>query len=211
MTTRRRASVLVATAVALVLAAALALLAVDVRRWDSAMAADDVHFQATPQAVDWKATEMLPGEVAPSLLAIEDDIAFRRAARTFQLGRRVASSIGAQQAREGFRVRAEIELGTVERADPDAGRRAIAANLLGILAFDHALGDPRNGPALFRRSVADFRRAMAHDPTNEDAKYNLELVLRLLQADDGERRENVEEFSGGQSRGAGVGGPGRGY
>jgi hypothetical protein len=62
------------------------------------------------------------------------------------------------------------------------------------------------------RSVADFQSAVQLDPANDDAKYNLELLLRELLA------RGVRPGSNGSStgpakghKGAGGGQPGRGY
>ena len=71
----------------------------------------------------------------------------------------------------------------------------------------------RSPPAPIDQSVADFQAAVRLDPTNADAKFNLELLLRQLVAQgrsagtELRQRRPVEEAR----RGAGGGLPGRGY
>jgi hypothetical protein len=85
------------------------------------------------------------------------------------------------------RLRAAI--GLYERRSP-AARRALAAAAAGdepqraSQAYDLlALLDYRTRTtAGADRAIADLRTAIRLDPTNEDAKANLELVLRLLDA-----------------------------
>jgi len=59
--------------------------------------------------------------------------------------------------------------------------RSKAANLEAIMILEEALGDPLNGPQLLERSLNGFRKALRIDPANEEAMFNLELVLRLLE------------------------------
>jgi hypothetical protein len=63
----------------------------------------------------------------------------------------------------------------------EAPARSKAANLEAIMILEEALGDPLNGPALLDRSLNGFRKALRIDPANEEAMFNLELVLRLLE------------------------------
>jgi hypothetical protein len=64
---------------------------------------------------------------------------------------------------------------------------------------------------LLRRAAASFRDAIRRDPSYEDAKFNLELTLRLLQ------QGGAPSGGGGGGRtdtpasGAGAASTGRGY
>ena len=71
---------------------------------------------------------------------------------------------------------------------PTRTRRSLVANLQGALAFEEARDDSGQAAVLLRRSLTSFRRAIALDRRNEDAKYNLELVLRLLEQAERRRR-----------------------
>ena len=64
----------------------------------------------------------------------------------------------------------------------DRRRGSEAANLLGILAFADSRPSGPTAPAPVDQSVADFQAAVRLDPGNEDAKFNLELLLRQLVA-----------------------------
>jgi len=108
------------------------------------------------------------------------------------------------------RARAETELGAVARG---SGPRASQAGaLLGVLAFgDLARGGGRD-PSQAETAIGDFENAVRADPDDEIAKFDLELVVRLLAAHG--RRFGVTGGGGVGStgrRGAGGGTPGKGY
>jgi hypothetical protein len=50
--------------------------------------------------------------------------------------------------------------------------------LLGLLALDRYTGDPGDRINIVRGAIDSFQSAVKADPGNEDAKFNLELVLR---------------------------------
>ena len=90
-------------------------------------------------------------------------------------------------------------------------RRAQAANLLGIIALDLAASDdPGQRLRFLLYASRSFRGALTYDQNNEDAKFNLELTLRLL-------RQQPTSTGGGAAHGPGRGGgaalakPGSGY
>jgi hypothetical protein len=56
-----------------------------------------------------------------------------------------------------------------------------AANLLGVLALDEARTDQRHAQDLLAVARAAIVRAIRADPHDEDAKYNLELLLAQRQ------------------------------
>lgn len=206
-----RTVVLAGAGLALALAAGLGLLALDARSWRDTLRDDDVRFQMAPARTAWDVDERVPFRLARRALAVEDDVELRRALRAFQLARTPGTGFEAAEQRAAIRARAQIALAFVERDAGDARRRALAANLLGLLAFDEAINDPRNSAELLRRTIADFRRAIAYDAQYEEAKFNLELTLRLSRPEAQERRERVGIFGAGESVGAGAGLPGRGY
>ena len=82
----------------------------------------------------------------------------------------------------------------------------------GAVSFEEArLGGDQ--PTIFlRRSLTAFREAIRIDPTNEDAKYDLELVLRLLETVSGDTSGGTGAQRGNvTARGAGSGSSGTGF
>ena len=111
------------------------------------------------------------------------------------------------------RARGELEAELAELAQgSNRVRDAEADNLLGILAFLDSQENGPSAPAPVDRSVGDFQAAVQMDPANEDAKFNLEWLLRELLAH-GERSGSNASSSGPAKghTGAGGGTPGRGY
>ena len=81
------------------------------------------------------------------------------------------------------RDRGELEAELTELArSGDLRRGSEAENLLGILAFADSRPSGPTAPAPVDQSVSDFQAAVRLDPGNEDAKFNLELLLRQLVA-----------------------------
>ena len=207
----RRALAVAGGLAALAAAALLFVLALDVLRWGDHVEAADLRFAAAAgDASMWEPDTILPIGASRSLLALEDDLAHRRAVQSFRTSR-VGEPARSQDdvARRG---RLEAELARLDRSDENARRRARVANLQGALAFELAREDSGQSGVLLRRSIEAFRRAVRLDPAAEDAKYNLELALRLLQ-----QAENDSAPGGGgergdtQGSGAGAATSGSGY
>ena len=201
-----RASRLIAAALALVLAAVLALLAADVRTWRDTMRADDLRFQlSASSAADWDTSTLLPSGVARSVLDVDDDRSSGEASPSFARPTARAGSRGRACA-ERPRPRSR----TSPRATTRPAHASQAFDLLGILAFSDSTSGRRATPV--ERSLAAFDNAVRRDPGNTAAKYNLELLLRLLEAE-GERRgpNPTPGPRGSGRRGAGTGSPGQGY
>lgn len=191
----RRALILGAGVAAIAAAVLVFALAVDVLRWRGHVDAADLRFAAASgNAAMWEPETILPRRVSRSLLALGDDVAYRRAVQRFRVSR--IGQPAREQADVARKGRVESELARVDRGDADPPRRSLVANLQGVLAFEEARDDEGQRAVLLRRSLESFRRAIALDGRNEDAKYNLELVLRLLQ-----RAENDSGPGGGGQRG----------
>lgn len=207
----RRGAALLGAAVLLGLAVVLALLAFDVRSWDRTLAAGDARFQADPAPAPrelWETNELLPFEPARNLLEIDDDLKYRRGARLFRLGRPREPVLGFPRL-PGFRAEAEAVLGGAVEDEADPVRKARILNLLGILALARAAEEQVQTANLLRESISIFRRAIVADPGSEEAKTNLELVLRL-------RQERIQEEESatrrpGEAERVGLGRPGSGY
>lgn len=176
-----------------------ALVARDAAAIDRAFDRSDVAFEAQPAAERlWRIDSALP--MAREALGVEDDLAYRRALRAFAVDARRGENPYDFE-RPAFRAEAQATLGSAEQMKIAAPLRSKAAMLQGVLTFDEAIGDPINGPALMKRSVGDFERAVRIDPDNEEAKYNLEFLLRLLEPS-AERlriRENIPAYQAGRT------------
>jgi hypothetical protein len=203
-----RASRLAAAAVALVLAAALLLVAVDVGRWRSTMRADDLAFRAGASP-SWHAAELLP--FSHRLLAVDDDRQLRHGMVLF---RRAPSARGAVEPGFARRARSDAEVALAQAAEQSAGAQASQADdLLGVLAFSDSTSGGAGGRASpVERSIAAFETAIRLDRGNDSAKHNLELVLRLVRAHSHRSSTGPSPGTRGSGRrGAGGGTPGRGY
>jgi hypothetical protein len=196
---------------ALAVGIVLLLLAVDVGRWNTAFARDDVRFKFAPTRSDlWKPNEILPFHAAKRLLAVDDDLFYRDTLRRFYLARPHANK-WAQTNIDAIRSEATVSLAQYIREGKDARRRSQAANLLGIIGLGlAATDDPGQRLRFLLFASRSFRGALTMDQTNEDAKFNLELTLRLL-------RQQPTSTGGGAAHGPGRGGgaalaqPGSGY
>jgi hypothetical protein len=176
----RRGLIVAGGIAAIALAFVLLVLALDVLRWRGQLDAADLRFDAASgNAAMWQPETILPTHVSRSLLALGDDVAYRRAVQRFRVSR--IGQPAREQADVARKGRVESELARLDRGDVDARRRSLVANLQGVLAFEEARDDEGQRAVLLRRSLESFRRAIALDGRNDDAKYNLELVLRLLQ------------------------------
>jgi hypothetical protein len=197
--------------VALALGIVLLLLAVDVGRWNTALARDDVRFKFAPTRSDlWQPDEILPLDPAKRLLGIKDDLFYRETLRRFYLARPHANK-WSQTNIDALRSEATVSLAEYIREGKDPKRRSQAANLLGIIGLGlAATDDPGQRLRFLLFASRSFRGALTMDQTNEDAKFNLELTLRLL-------RQQPTSTGGGAARGPGRGGgaalakPGSGY
>jgi hypothetical protein len=202
-----------AAAVAALTAGVVAiLLALDVGRWESAFARGDVRFTNAPTRQDlWEPNEILPFQPAKRLLGVDDDIVYRHTLRSFYNARPHANR-WRQTNIDQLRSEATVTLAEYIR-NPKNGpeRRSQAANLLGVMALGlAATDDPQQRLRFLQYASRSFRGALTMDSENEDAKFNLELALRLL-------RQSPTSTGGGSARGPGRGGgaalaePGSGY
>ena len=179
---------------ALVLAALAVAVAVDAGRWEHAR--------------DRPPTNV--GHVAEHLLGTTDRVALVRAVRTFVAAENVPYGFDSGQSQARARALAEAELADVA-AQADGAQASQADNLLGILAWGGVRApvgvvDPAD------RAVSAFTDAARLDPSNDAARFNLELALRALQSHG--VRHGPSPSSGPRGTGhsgAGAGTPGAGY
>ncbi len=213
----RRELLLVLAVAAFAAAAYLILVAVDVDRWRSTIAADDVRYRVTSAEGLWSPETVAPLDPAGRLLGVDDDVAFRQA-----LGVLRASSLDDPTISDPNlavkRTDAAERLESVVVHDPDPERRSRASNLLGVLGMTLFNASPSGGnmgdrSELLLSAIAGFEQAIAIDPGNEDAKYNLQVILLrgqgLLPTEAAAGRNPTPGGRG--AKGAGAGEPGSGY
>ena len=210
---RRRVLLVAGAAVCSLAALVLLLLAADVVRWERGLPADDVRYRAAADTSDlWDPTALVPLGTARTLLGVEDDIAFRRAVRALRL---VAfdNPSGSDPKEVLQRADAERRLEAVARTDGDAVRRSRAMTLLAVLRLSIPSASQEERAAVLRSAIASLQEAIALDPGNDDAKYNLEGAYRTsrgVQTAQGGPAPDPSSGPGG-SRGAATGPPGSGY
>jgi hypothetical protein len=171
----RRLSLVLAGA-ALLVATALVALAVDVRLATGQLHRDDALY-ARGEPSGWN--EIGATGVGRGLIGIGDDVAFRKAVKGFEATRPdPANPAGSLSIARESRAEEKV-LEQIAQSDPSRERRSAAANLLGILAFESARGNPEAASTLQRRSVDEFRASVRSSRLNDAAKFNLELALAL--------------------------------
>jgi hypothetical protein len=196
-------------ALALVVAAVfVALLAADVRSWPRALSSGDAVYAASPSSATWQPPTHL-GHLSRSVLGVTPDVTYRRALRSFRLSAgqqlRLDNALDVSTARG----QAQDALGRVAR-DTNVHRASQARTLLGVLAFSAV--SEGGDPAELSQAVLDFDDAIRIDPSDETAKYDLELLLRLSAAHGVRASRNLgPPIDSTGRKGAGAGFAGSGY
>jgi hypothetical protein len=209
----RRALLIGAVACCLVLSAFLVLLAVDVVRSRDALTNGDSRYATTPRDGSlWTSGTLGASTISREVLGVDDDLAFRRAVRALRLSQRDEPTDSSPEA-VLRRAKAQKLLQDVATGDTDAARRSRAMSLLSVLLLSTPAADQEERASTQKVALANLQKAIALDPSNDEAKYNLEVVLR--------RKAGVQTVEGGptpnpsagqgDSRGAATGPPGRGY
>jgi hypothetical protein len=209
--TLRRGAAVAGGLAALAGAVVLVLVAVDARAWSATVRDDDALFRVAPATPTWDAGARAPFRLSQRLLGTGDDIRLRRAIKAFQLARLQTTFYIQDPALQAAKAKATLALVGVQREGPSNRDRSLAANLLGVLAFQEARLDASNAPSAIRRAALAFRRAILWDPANEDAKSNLELVLRVAQLSNRVDRSPEGIFGNARGHGQGAGRGGNGY
>ena len=183
----------------------VALVAHDARSWREALQGGDQVYVHSPTQARWGAGTWFPGDPAGLAVHASRDVDLRRAVQMFVVAVHTRHGFDNGESRARARSAAEAAL-TAVAADAPRAAASQANDLLGVL---EALGPRATADEL---AVASFRAAVRADPSNLDAKLNLELALRRLGATS--VRRGPGNGSGPRSsgqRGAGGGTPGRGY
>jgi hypothetical protein len=208
-----RAALGAAAFLCLVVAVVLVLLAVDVARWHDAMRTGDVRYGASTESTRlWRADSFVPFDPAKALLDIQDDIEVREALRSLRLAR-LGDPVISDPELAIRRNEAQARLEAIVAAGRDDATRSRAAGLLGALGLARFVYETQDRDALLSSTVSSLKLALDLDPSNDEAKYNLELAYqrgRGIQLS--EAAAGTNPSPGGQgSQGAGAGEPGSGY
>jgi hypothetical protein len=209
----RRVVPLVAAVVCAALAVGLALVAVDAARWRNALPAGDVRYRVAPEDENlWAPGELAPRGVTKKAIGVEDDLEFRSAVRAMRESR-LDEPILTDPELALKRTEAQARLEAIVTGDMDPVRRSRAANLLGALGLARLGSDSQDRAATIVSVLANLRLALELDPSNDDAKYNLELALaRSSGVELAEAGGGANPAPGGRGiKGAGAGDPGTGY
>jgi hypothetical protein len=178
----RRALGLAAAAFALAAAIVLLLLALDVRRYEHRIAADDAALAANPARRNlWRPTQVIPFGAARGMLGISDDLAYRDGLRLFLLGRPWLFSELTPIRVVAYRNAAQVQLSSFVQHDRNAVRRSRELNLLGALSSVSVSPlDPAHRLNNLVRAALSYRDAILTDEHDDAAKFNLEVSLRML-------------------------------
>ena len=208
----RRALRIFAAAAAVVVAVAFTVLAADLLLLQRGLTSGDTRFASGSLSADlWTPHQLVPFGAARSLLAVDDDVAYRDAVRAFVLGRPRDQPFRSPELL-GQRGHAQDLLQTIVQSDQNAKRRAEAANLIGVLGFANAAVDPDQAYSYLSEAIGRFRQAIALYPAGDDAKYNLELALtRIKKTPKPSGQKQPRDNRGGTGGGAGTGDAGSGY
>lgn len=136
-----------------------------------------------------------PIRLARRVLGTEDDFAFREAILWY-VKRSETNVVEALRNRS----RAREAFAAIAETDADPARRSDAENLLGILSIEDALLFPGNAERFLSEAAVHFREAVRTNPENEVAKYNLELLLRMVRS-----QQNVQPGADTDDDNGGVG------
>jgi len=179
--TPRKLMLMAAALLAVPIAIASIVLAVDVLRVPGELQQRDTRFESAPQrqAGLWGKVDFLRGWPALRLLGVHDDLDYRRAAGLYLRAEPGKVDYSGFPELEALRARAQYEVTRASREDPDPKRRAQMLVLYGVMALDLRSTSVEDRDNQVRDAANAFRAALALDPSNEDAKFNLELILSL--------------------------------
>jgi hypothetical protein len=171
----------VLAALAMPLAILFTVVAVDVFRTPSELANDDRRFQTSPARVGslWE-VGFLPRDGSERLLGLEDDVFYRELAGLYLKVEPGRVDYQGFPELETMRAKAQYELTRLSREERDPVRQSRLLTLYGVMTLDtRTLGESERSDIL-RKAASAFRNAIDLDPSNVDAKTNLEAVLSVF-------------------------------
>lgn len=163
------------------LAALLAIVAADVLRRPAQLERAELALESASSDGSWRSGTILPPAIADTLLATRDDASLRLLFQRF-LVRSRPGRVAPDRDLQGRVRRVALEAALV-RAGEEGPRRlcAQAHALHGVLLLEEVRSVEVPPETFLRRSLSDFRTAVRLDPSSEEARYDLEVTLRLLQ------------------------------
>jgi hypothetical protein len=165
--------------VLVVLSIVAALVARDAAAVQRTVKQDDLVFLQGQPVYErlWRFDTVLP--YMSDLFGITDDIVYRHAMRKYAAeDRRQRGRLNSFN--PGLRAEAQAALSIAERTDLSPARKSKLASLQGVMSYDETLTNPIDASALAGQALEHFLRAVKTDPSNIEAKYNLEYLLRLV-------------------------------
>jgi hypothetical protein len=132
----------------------------------------------------WLHSTILPASFVRSTAGATDDMRYRDGVRAFYLARPRARGLFHRQEIEASRGEAQIVLAELFRHEKHPLRRAHIGTLLGALALAVAQQqDVEQRVTTLEAAIAYLQETVRLDPSNEDAKFNLESALRRLRSE----------------------------
>ena len=198
---------------AIVVGVVALVLASDVRSWRDLFQRDALAYSAAPTStVRLQASTALPHGVSKSLLGVGKNAEWLTALRKFQLAYQDTLGLNSLGRSDYLLLnQGEAALRKVTQ-DPDPVRASQAYNLLAVLTFREALPGTGTDPNLLQQSLTELQDAVRLDPTDEQAKENLELGLRVLIAVNKIQQGQAPGTQATKKKQGGFGGPpGEGY
>jgi hypothetical protein len=197
-------------AAAVPVALVLLVLGIDVLRAPGELRDDDHRFQTTPRRLAglWD-VGYAPGDATARLLGLGDDVELRELSGLYLKIEPGKIDYQGFPERESLRAKVQFELTRLSREPGDPVRRSRLLTLYGVMNLDGRPLDHREREAMIQKSVSAFRNAIDLDPTNGDAKTNLEAALSIF----GPIALPGEQPTGGANQGntSGQGSTGTGY
>lgn len=192
----------------------LVLLSHDMRSWHHTLRTDAVRSYASPEArTRLTARTVLPPALSGSLLGVAEDRRWLASVQKFNVAFAATRHVNILSPDDYKLLNgAEASLTKVTQ-DPNPTRASQAYNLLGVLVFREAYPGTIVVRRLVQESLTDVQNAVRIDPTDEPAKENLELTLRVLVSVDAEQQQGRAAGTrrANAKRGGFEGPPGAGY
>jgi hypothetical protein len=189
--------------VVLALGALLLLTGFDVLRWRGQLERGQVALAA--RSVDpsvWEPKTILPKAASRFVLGAGEGVTYAKAVQQYELARRTRGSGFLQNPilpRAQFTL---LRFGQGGHPDVD---RSNALTMYGVLLYGGLAAQDLSVVVILGRTIDQFRKAVELNPNNDAAKYDLEFLLRRVQASGG--GESVgpppKKSSRGQRTGAG--------
>jgi hypothetical protein len=158
-----------------------AVLALDVIRTPAELTIDDARFQTAPlrQAGLWD-VGFLPRDGSESVLGLDDDVFYRELAGLYLKVEPGRIDYQGFPELETLRAKAQYELTRLSREERDPVRQSRLLTLYGVMTLDDRPLDKLERETMVRKAISAFRNAIELDPTNVDAKTNLEAALSIF-------------------------------